>query len=123
MPRYWLRWRIISATQDLRSSATTFPISVPADRMDHPRAAVPNGTNKDWPQPWPRYGGRVQAVCTWAAIPTEGRRQASMLAADQPGLVDGLLLLSYPLHPPQKPGELRTAHFPRLQTPGALRER
>jgi uncharacterized protein len=46
-----------------------------------------------------------------------GGRQASMLAADQPGLVDGLLLLSYPLHPPQKPGELRTAHFPRLKTP------
>jgi predicted alpha/beta-hydrolase family hydrolase len=46
-----------------------------------------------------------------------GGRQASMLAADKPGLVDGLLLLSYPLHPPQKPGELRTAHFPRLQTP------
>jgi predicted alpha/beta-hydrolase family hydrolase len=46
-----------------------------------------------------------------------GGRQASMLAADQPGLVDGLLLLSYPLHPPQKPAELRTAHFPRLQTP------
>src|SRR5271155_3790473 len=46
-----------------------------------------------------------------------GGRQASMLAADQPGLVNGLLLLSYPLHPPQKPGELRTAHFPRLQTP------
>jgi predicted alpha/beta-hydrolase family hydrolase len=40
-----------------------------------------------------------------------------MLAAEKPGLVDGLLLLSYPLHPPQKPGELRTAHFPRLQTP------
>jgi uncharacterized protein len=46
-----------------------------------------------------------------------GGRQASMLAADQPGLVNALLLLSYPLHPPQKPGELRTAHFPRLQTP------
>ena len=41
-----------------------------------------------------------------------------MLAADEPGLVDCLLLLSYPLHPPQKPGELRTAHFPSLQTPG-----
>ena len=40
-----------------------------------------------------------------------------MLAADVPGLVESLLLLSYPLHPPQKPGELRTAHFPRLQTP------
>jgi predicted alpha/beta-hydrolase family hydrolase len=46
-----------------------------------------------------------------------GGRQASMLAADQPGLADGLLLLSYPLHPPQRPGELRTTHFPRLQTP------
>ncbi len=46
-----------------------------------------------------------------------GGRQASMLAAEEPGLVDGLLLLSYPLHPPQRPGELRTVHFPRLQTP------
>ena len=46
-----------------------------------------------------------------------GGRQASMLAADEPGLVEGLLLLSYPLHPPQRPEELRTAHFPRLQTP------
>jgi uncharacterized protein len=46
-----------------------------------------------------------------------GGRQASMLAAGEPGLVDCLLLLSYPLHPPQKPGELRTAHFPRLQIP------
>jgi hypothetical protein len=40
-----------------------------------------------------------------------------MLAADEPGLVDRLLLLSYPLHPPQRPAELRTAHFPRLQIP------
>jgi uncharacterized protein len=46
-----------------------------------------------------------------------GGRQASMLAAGEPGLVDCLLLLSYPLHPPQKPGELRTAHFSRLQIP------
>ena len=46
-----------------------------------------------------------------------GGRQASMLAADQPGLVDALLLLSYPLHPPQRPNELRTVHFPHLQTP------
>ena len=46
-----------------------------------------------------------------------GGRQSSMLAAAQPGLVDGLLLLSYPLHPPQRPTEMRTAHFPSLQTP------
>jgi predicted alpha/beta-hydrolase family hydrolase len=40
-----------------------------------------------------------------------------MLGAAEPGLVDRLLLLSYPLHPPQRPGELRTGHFPRLETP------
>lgn len=46
-----------------------------------------------------------------------GGRQASLLAAPNPGLVEGLLLLSYPLHPPGKPTQLRTAHFRELQTP------
>lgn len=46
-----------------------------------------------------------------------GGRQGSMLAAEQPELSAGLLLLSYPLHPPRKPAELRTAHFPQLKTP------
>ena len=40
-----------------------------------------------------------------------GGRQASMLAAELPDLADRLLLLSYPLHPPKKPDQLRTAHF------------
>lgn len=40
-----------------------------------------------------------------------------MLAAAEPGLVDALLLLSYPLHPPRRPEQLRTQHFPQLQTP------
>jgi hypothetical protein len=44
-----------------------------------------------------------------------GGRQASMLVAAEPKLVDGLLLLSYPLHPPGRPAQLRTAHFPALQ--------
>jgi hypothetical protein len=47
-----------------------------------------------------------------------GGRQASMLCAAEPGLMDCLLLLSYPLHPPLKREELRTAHFPALKTPG-----
>ena len=46
-----------------------------------------------------------------------GGRQASLLAASRPGLVGGLLLLSYPLHPPGKPAQLRTAHFPQLHAP------
>jgi hypothetical protein len=46
-----------------------------------------------------------------------GGRQATMLASEAPGLVESLLLLSYPLHPPDKPNQLRTAHFPALETP------
>jgi predicted alpha/beta-hydrolase family hydrolase len=46
-----------------------------------------------------------------------GGRQASMLAAASPGLVERLLLLSYPLHPPKRPEQMRTTHFPSLQTP------
>ena len=46
-----------------------------------------------------------------------GGRQATMLAAREAGLVDGLLLLSYPLHPPRRPDQLRTQHFPDLRTP------
>lgn len=40
-----------------------------------------------------------------------GGRQTSMVAAESPGLVDGLTLFSYPLHPPGKPANLRTEHF------------
>jgi predicted alpha/beta-hydrolase family hydrolase len=46
-----------------------------------------------------------------------GGRQASMLAAAEPELVDALLLLSYPLHPPKRPEQLRTSHFADLKTP------
>jgi predicted alpha/beta-hydrolase family hydrolase len=54
-----------------------------------------------------------------------GGRQASMLWAELaekspeaiPQEVAGLLLLSYPLHPPRKPEQLRTQHFFSLRTP------
>jgi predicted alpha/beta-hydrolase family hydrolase len=49
-----------------------------------------------------------------------GGRQATMLAAEEPGLVEKLLLFSYPLHPPGKPTQLRTAHFPALRTPAVF---
>jgi hypothetical protein len=42
-----------------------------------------------------------------------GGRQASMLLAEEK-LGDGLLLLSYPLHPPGHPEKLRTQHLPNL---------
>jgi len=55
-----------------------------------------------------------------------GGRQTSMLCADlasekapegPPEIPAGLLLLSYPLHPPRKPEQLRTQHFFHLHTP------
>jgi uncharacterized protein len=46
-----------------------------------------------------------------------GGRQATMLVSEEPQLADGLLVFSYPLHPPREPNQLRTGHFPRLTTP------
>ena len=40
-----------------------------------------------------------------------------MLCAEEPDLVAGLLLLSYPLHPPRRPEQQRTQHLPDLCTP------
>jgi uncharacterized protein len=48
---------------------------------------------------------------------SSGGRQSTMLCADEPGLAHGLLLMSYPLHPPRKPAELRIQHLPKLKTP------
>jgi uncharacterized protein len=46
-----------------------------------------------------------------------GGRQTAMLAAEQPGLADTLLLLSYPLRPPRQPERPRSAFFQDLRTP------
>ncbi len=58
------------------------------------------------------YTGRI-----FLAGSSYGGRQASMLAAEQPDTAAGLLLLSYPLHPPGKPERLRTEHWPRIAVP------
>jgi predicted alpha/beta-hydrolase family hydrolase len=45
-----------------------------------------------------------------------GGRAASMLASE--GFAcDGLLLLAYPLHPPGRPQQLRSAHLPAIRVP------
>ena len=59
-----------------------------------------------------RVSGRV-----FAGGHSYGGRMTTMLAASQPELAAGLLLLSYPLHPPKSPTQLRSAHFPKLTTP------
>jgi predicted alpha/beta-hydrolase family hydrolase len=45
-----------------------------------------------------------------------GGRQASMLCAEN-RVAEGLLLLSYPLHPPGRPEQLRTQHLPQIGAP------
>src|SRR4051812_42833783 len=47
-----------------------------------------------------------------------GGRVASLLAAEEAPL--GLVLLSYPLHRPGHPDELRTDHWPRIACPVLL---
>lgn len=61
--------------------------------------------------------GRLQPGRLFLGGQSYGGRQASMLAAEAPEIAGALLLLSYPLHPPGRPLQLRTAHFPRLRTP------
>lgn len=51
-----------------------------------------------------------------------GGRMCSMIAAGAdgfapPALLRGLVLISYPLHPPGKPGRLRIEHLPAIKVP------
>lgn len=60
---------------------------------------------------------RSKAKRLFAGGHSYGGRQTTMVLAERPELAAGLLLLSYPLHPPKKPDKPRTAHFPKLQAP------
>src|ERR1022692_2726589 len=59
-----------------------------------------------------QVGGKI-----YLAGHSYGGRQATMLCAAEHNLVSGLLLLSYPLHPPRKPEQLRIQHLPNLHAP------
>jgi predicted alpha/beta-hydrolase family hydrolase len=55
------------------------------------------------------YGGRQSSILCAELVSEEAPAEAGPAA--------GLLLLSYPLHPPRKPEQLRTQHFFHLRTP------
>lgn len=99
-------WRAVRYNlpfRQARRSGPPFPAQAAADRTGLADAVAKMRTSVDGKV---AIGGH-----------SYGGRQASMLAAEQPGLIDALLLLSYPLHPPKKPQQLRTAHFPDWRTP------
>jgi uncharacterized protein len=102
----WLALRCNMAYRDERSKGPPFTANKARDRESQ-RAAV-------------EHAPTLVKGDVYLGGHSYGGRQSSMLAAGNPGLVSGLLLLSYPLHPPAKPEQLRTAHFPDLRTPTLL---
>ena len=95
--RYDLPFRVA------RASGPPFPAAAARDREGVRRAVEALRQ---------RVKGRV-----FAGGHSYGGRQTAMLAAERPGAADGLLLLSYPLHPPKKPDQPRTSFFPDWRTP------
>ena len=88
-----LRRRGVEATAiDLPKGRAERAVPVYAERLRRLGPAVIGGHS---------YGGRV----------------ASMLAASGEPAVRGLVLLSYPLHRPGHPDELRTEHWPLIHCP------
>ena len=86
-----------------RLKGPPFPAMAPRDREGIARAV--NALRK-------LAGGRV-----FAGGHSYGGRQTAMAAAEHGELTAALLLLSYPLHPPRKPEQMRTGFFPELRTP------
>ncbi len=93
------------------------------------RCDLPFRQAKPFGPPSPSSAARDQMGLRWAANvlrevapgrlfiggQSYGGRQTTLLAASDESVCDGLLLLSYPLHPPGKPERLRTDHFPKLK--------
>jgi uncharacterized protein len=94
-------------------------------RCDLPYRQVRGGPPRPGDAARDRAGLRnaAAAMRQWTSGPvclgghSYGGRQTTMLLAEDPEAARALLLMSYPLHPPDKPAQLRTAHFPELRTP------
>jgi hypothetical protein len=67
--------------------------------------------------PFPAAAARDREGRIFVGGHSYGGRQTAMAAAENAGQADALLLLSYPLHPPNRPEQTRTSFFPDLRTP------
>jgi hypothetical protein len=68
------------------------------------------------------YGGRQSTIlCAAEPVDRSAGDSPAVAGATRPRVSDitvsALLLLSYPLHPPRKPNQLRIEHLPNLRTP------
>jgi predicted alpha/beta-hydrolase family hydrolase len=89
--------------RQMRPSGSPFPAGAARDREGVAQAVAALG--------------KLALGRTFAAGHSYGGRQSAMAAAERPEMAAGLLLLSYPLHPPQRPDQKRTSYFPDLRTP------
>ena len=101
---------------------------LPVERIDFPYRRA----GKSFPDKTPVLvdcvRSEVRAFAASLGVPTSqiviggrsmGGRMCSIANADEddPLEVAGLVLVSYPLHPPKKPENLRTEHLPRISAP------
>ncbi len=103
----WAVLRINLAFRQQRTTGPPHPSGAAADRASLATAIASLSAATGLPlfAGGHSYGGRQATML------------ATMLAAEQPALLRGLLILSYPLHPPAQPAKLRTGHLPLLITP------
>lgn len=104
--------------------------SVPVARVDFPYRREGRRAPDRAPKLMASVRAEVAALCErWGTTPAHlviggrsmGGRICSMVAAgadgEEPLRVAGLVLMSYPLHPPGRPERLRTGHLPDLSMP------
>lgn len=101
-----------------RIAVTRFDLSYrQARKSGPPRAGDPERDRACIRETVERLRSEYPGVPVIAGGHSYGGRQTSILAAEQPAVTDGLLLLSYPLHPPKRRDLLRVDHFPQLRAP------
>ena len=115
MHRYWSR-----SPRPLPDMATPFCAATSLfgkiGGLDLHFLAMPSVIAQAYATRSPHCGKASQAASSSAATPTADAKQLCFVPP-KPDLVSGLLLFSYPLHPPRKPEQLRIQHLPDLRTP------
>jgi predicted alpha/beta-hydrolase family hydrolase len=113
------------ALRAIEAAVSAPPLGLPVARMDFPYRRAGRRAPDRQPVLVAAVVEEAAALAAAAGVAPErlvlggrsmGGRMCSLAVAE--GLpACGLALVSYPLHPPGKPAQLRTDHFPRLHVP------
>jgi predicted alpha/beta-hydrolase family hydrolase len=99
------------------AEAIDLPLKKAEDAVPAFRSIVPDGSHRHGP---PRSGPGAAPVAVGGQ--SYGGRVASLAAAEPDTAYAGIVLFSYPLHPPGRPeqAEARTVHWPAIRCPVLL---